>query len=119
MSKYDDFLLEVGDEFEGSSSEATRFISEVKAVGGSVKILGKRVIITDLPDHLKKKNRVQPVVKTVAPKVEKSEEEFKVEEPKVEESKVEETAEEITEEVKPKRRRSRKFLTEEAEETEE
>lgn len=42
-------LYEVNDEFEGPAALMGKFISQVKRLGGEVRIEGKRAIITYLP----------------------------------------------------------------------
>lgn len=53
-----EFLYEVGDEFEGSPILASRFISEVQAVGGVIEIDGSLVRIVYLPASVHGKEQV-------------------------------------------------------------
>lgn len=46
-----EFLYRVGDEYEGHAVGASRFIKEVMSAGGKVTVIGKRVVITSLPEQ--------------------------------------------------------------------
>lgn len=70
-----EFLYEVGDEYEGSPILASKFLSEVMAVGGLVEIDGSIVRIIYLPASVHGKEEIiekyqEPVVEAVEEVVE-------------------------------------------------